>query len=151
MTRGRRSPALRLAAALADSSALYALLDRSDSNHRPAVAILRSVDATHTKLILTNFIRAEAHALILNRLGHAVADRFLADLASSSPHTLVRVTESDEERALELIARYHDKDFSLTDATSFAVMVRLGIRHAFTFDRNFAQYGFNPLTLELLS
>ena len=30
-------------------------------------------------------------------------------------------------------------------ATSFSVMERLGIQHAFTFDRNFAQYGWTVL------
>ena len=38
--------------------------------------------------------------------------------------------------------KYQDKDFSLTDAISFAVMERLQITQAFTFDRHFAQYGF---------
>jgi hypothetical protein len=54
---------------------------------------------------------------VLNRLGHAVAERFLAELPTSPRGTLVRVTEADEEAALQLIARYRDKDF-----TSFVVM-----------------------------
>ena len=49
-------------------------------------------------------------------------------------------------RAREIIRQYEDKSFSLTDATSFAVMERLRISYAFTFDRNFAQYGFTILT-----
>ena len=38
-----------------------------------------------------------------------------------------------------------NKQKYLTDATSFVVMERLRISSAFTFDRNFAQYGFTPL------
>ena len=39
------------------------------------------------------------------------------------------------------LARYRDKDFTLTDATCFAIMERLGIGAAFTFDDDFRQYG----------
>ena len=35
---------------------------------------------------------------------------------------------------------------TLTDATSFAMMERLGITHAFTADRNCTHYGFAVLT-----
>jgi predicted nucleic acid-binding protein len=42
--------------------------------------------------------------------------------------------------------QYDDKAFSLTDATSFGVMERLGTSQAFTFDRNFLQYGIPPLS-----
>ena len=141
MRRGRRSAHSHPSTAFVDTSALYALLDRRDSNHPAAVAIFRALTAARNRLVLTNFIRAEAHALILNRLGHAIADRFLSDLAGGPPDAIVRVSEADEVTALGLIARYRDKDFTLTDATSFVVMERLGITHAFTFDDDFRQYG----------
>ena len=51
------------------------------------------------------------------------------------------MAQRDERRAREIVFGYADKDFSLTDATSFAVMERLRIPQAFTLDRNFAQFG----------
>ncbi len=54
---------------------------------------------------------------------------------------IVRVSQRDEQQAQAIILRYDDKNFSYTDATSFAVMERLRIGPAFTFDHNFAQYG----------
>jgi predicted nucleic acid-binding protein len=65
----------------------------------------------------------------------------LTELRERTPITIVRVTEADEERALALIGRYRDKDFTITDATSFVVMERLSIATAFTFDDDFRQYG----------
>jgi hypothetical protein len=45
------------------------------------------------------------------------------------------------KRAREILARYADKDFSLCNALSFAVMEARGVRRAFSFDRHFRQYG----------
>ena len=38
-----------------------------------------------------------------------------------------------------------DKTYSYTDATSFAVMERLGLKTAFAFDPHFRQHGFQVL------
>ena len=57
----------------------------------------------------------------------------------------MRTRATDETLAKQLIYRYQDKRFSFTDAISFVVMERLGIRLAFTFDRNYSQYGFSQL------
>jgi predicted nucleic acid-binding protein len=56
-----------------------------------------------------------------------------------------RVLGEDEVRAREIIFRYVDKDFSYVDATSFAVMERLGIEEALTLDNHFRQYGWRVL------
>ena len=84
---------------------------------------------------------AETHALLLTRLSHAIATAFLRDMEQSFT-TVIWATPADVERARELIYRYDDKDFSLTDAASFVVMERAGIPMAFTFDHHFAKYGF---------
>ena len=57
------------------------------------------------------------------------------------PLAIVRVTAADERKAREIIAQYDDKDFSLTDAVSFAIAERLGISYAISFDHHFGQYG----------
>ena len=63
---------------------------------------------------------------------------------------VITVNARDLRRAYAIVRQYDDKDFSLTDATSFAIMERLQLRYAFTFDRNFAQYGLSIVAAELM-
>ena len=97
------------------------------------------------RLVTTNFVLAELHALLLTRLDRRVAARVLAEVDASALTTIVRVAARDEHRVREIVFDYDDKDFSLTDATSFAVMERLRIGQVFTLDRNFAQFGWTVL------
>jgi len=122
---------------LVDSSAVLALLNRRDQWHETADRILRQLVNQGAVFIMTNFLLAETHALILARLGREIARQWLLTF----DWNLIAVTPGDEKYAIEIIKRYEDKDFSLTDATSFAVMQRHGIELAFTFDRHFKQYG----------
>jgi predicted nucleic acid-binding protein len=131
---------------LIDSAGYFALIDSREADHAVAAAVARGLQAAHWRVFTTNFVIAEAHALLLNRLGHSWAARFLIEVAASQSTSVVRARAADERRARAVIARYDDKDFSLTDAISFAVMERLGIPFAFTFDQHFAQYGWTVLT-----
>lgn len=126
---------------LIDTSGYYALADTSASDHAIATAIRDRLITERSRLFTTNFVLAETHALLLARLGRDVAATVLTEIDASTT-TVVRVSLRDERRAREIIAAYTDKDFSLTDAISFAVMERLHISHAFGFDRHFNQYGF---------
>jgi predicted nucleic acid-binding protein len=128
-----------------DSSVYLALLDQDDEHHREATQILHQLAQERYRQFTTNVLLIESHALILSVLGRTQAAQFLKDMHES--HTVIlRVRASDEERAQQILFQYDDKDFSFADAISFAVMERLEIRLAFTFDRDFAQYGFTVLT-----
>lgn len=132
-----------------DSSAYLALLDETDEHHIEAAEILTRLANARHQLITTNAVLFEAYTLILSALGRSAAVRFLNDLRESQTR-LERVRVRDEERARQILLRYDDKAFSFTDALSFAVMERLTIAYAFTFDRHFAQYGFAILTSDQL-
>jgi predicted nucleic acid-binding protein len=127
-----------------DSSVYLALLDVDDEHHRDATQIVHRLATERYRQFTTNVLLIESHALILSVLGRTQAAQFLKDMQES--HTvIVRVRASDEARAKQILFQYDDKDFSFADAISFAVMERLEIRLAFTFDRDFAQYGFTVL------
>ena len=62
-----------------------------------------------------------------------------AELTGGLP--VLRVRPEEEERAKAILATHADKDWSLCDVISFAILESRGARMAFTFDRHFRQYG----------
>ena len=130
-----------------DTGALFAVFNRDDVHHAAAQSFLIRDRRVRRSFITSNFVIAETHALILRRAGRKPAFQFLRSMQSGAT-VIERISEGDEKRALEIITQYDDKDFSYTDATSFAVMERLQIDTAFAFDRHFRQYGFRTLTAD---
>jgi predicted nucleic acid-binding protein len=124
-------------AVLWDSSAILALLDASDLDHQRAAAIAHELAAGRRPCFLTNYVEVETHALLLRKLGRAIALKWL--LSGALP--IVRVSPAEEEKGKTLLAAFADKDWSLCDAISFAVMEARGVATAFSFDRHFAQRG----------
>jgi len=120
-----------------DSSAILALLDADDADHRRAVSVASGVASERRPSFITNYIEAEAHALLLRKLGRVIAREWL--LTGGLP--VVRALPQEEERAKAILSSHADKDWSLCDVVSFAVLESRGARAAFTFDRHFRQYG----------
>jgi predicted nucleic acid-binding protein len=120
-----------------DSSAILALLDADDADHECAVAIARQIASERLPCFITNYIEVEAHALLLRKLGRTLAREWL--FTGGLP--VIRALVEEEDRARELVARHSDKDWSLCDAISFAVLDARRIRRAFSFDHRFLQYG----------
>ena len=120
-----------------DSSAILALLDADDADHRRAVEVARQIAAERRPSFITNYIEAEAHAVLLRRLGRTVACQWL--LSGNLP--VVTALPAEEQRAKDIIARHVDKDWTLCDAMSFAVLDARRVSRAFTFDHHFLQYG----------
>ena len=120
-----------------DSSAILALIDADDADHRRAVAVARRIVVRARPAFVTNYVEVEAHALLLRKLGRGMAREWL--LGASLP--VLRATPEEERRAKEILATHADKDWSLCDAISFAVMIARGVKAAFSFDRHFRQFG----------
>jgi predicted nucleic acid-binding protein len=139
-------PAVSRRKVLIDTGAFYAFADADDTHHRVAQAIFADLRERGDYLLATTLIVVETHALLLNRLSRRAATQFLKDTEEGTNLVVVWVTPSDVRHGRDVIYRYADKNFSLTDATSFAIMERLKIRYAFTFDRNFTQYGWTVLS-----
>ena len=132
---------------LVDTSAYFASIDARSDDHERSLEVFSQLGAHRRQLFTTNLIVAETHALLLRRLGRDTAARVLRQIDEGAT-TIARVNAADEQRAKEIIYSQIDKDYTLTDATSFAVMERLHMGTAFTFDRHFVQYGFAVIGLD---
>ncbi len=122
-----------------DTSVWFAAADSSDSDHRRAVAILRSGET----MITSDHVLGEAWILLRTRINRAAAERFW-DGMRNGVAAIESVSLADLENAWQIGASFKDQDFSFVDRTSFAVMRRLGIERAASFDNHFAVFRFGP-------
>ncbi|MGH2366237.1 MAG: type II toxin-antitoxin system VapC family toxin [Chloroflexota bacterium] len=128
-----------------DTSGWFALVVQRDVNHVRAVGIFNALAASRRRLVVTNYIVAESYTLLRVRRGVEAALGFLRRIRATATVTTVRVEVAWEQAAEELLHRYHDRELSYTDATSFTAMRELGLQDVLTFDTDFSIAGFQPL------
>jgi uncharacterized protein len=76
---------------------------------------------------------------------HAKAVEVGQRLLTSPSVQLVQVDEGLFREGWLYFQQHQDKDYSLTDCTSFVVIKRLKIGTAFAFDQHFVQAGFKKV------
>lgn len=127
----------------ADTSALYALLSKSDSSHEPAVARARDLEREMTQLWSGVHVLQELWLLLDGRVGRERADLELGRTMGAL--TSVRAVEqTDLEEALVLGRTWSDQDFSLADRISFVQMMRTDTAAVWTYDSDFTIFRFGP-------
>ena len=125
-----------------DTSAWYPLVVRSHPDHASLSAVLRASVARRVRIVTSNLVVAESHALIVRRAGIEPALRFV-QLVRASPNVVVTSTAALDASAInDWLTRFADQPFSITDAVSFAIMAERGTRKALALDRHFAIAGF---------
>ena len=126
-----------------DTSALYALLDRSDANHRSAVNAWVDFLKSDERLITSNYVLVESFALTQGRLGIAAVRLLDEDIM---PVINVNFVGREMHRSgISAVLSAGRRNLSLVDCVSFEIMRTLGIKTAFTFDPHFKEQGFTIL------
>ena len=124
----------------ADTSALYAVLDRTDHNHEGARTEWRNVLNEGARLVTHNYVVVESSALVQSRLGITALRAFHEQVLP-----LIATEWIDAARhhtALDMALLAGRKKLSLVDCASFLLMREMGISEAFCFDRHFCEQGF---------
>jgi len=124
-----------------DTGAFFAIENERDRHHAEALATRDLLMARGERLVTSDYILDEVFTLIRMRVSHRNSVDFGESIQASRFFRIQPVTTADFEAAWRIFRRYDDKAFSFTDCTSFALMERLKIKGAFTFDRNFREYG----------
>jgi predicted nucleic acid-binding protein len=118
-----------------DSSIWYAAVDGADLSHRRATEVLCGGEL----LVTSDHVLAETWSLIRRRIHHDAAERFWEGLRDGVAG-IEPIGLADLEAAWAIGHLFPDQGFSLVDRTSFALMERLGVTRAASFDVHFAVY-----------
>ncbi len=125
-----------------DTSALYAVLDRDDSNHGSAAETYLAL-LQRTSLLTHAYVVVETTALVQRRLGMEAVRALVDDMLPA--FDVAFVDESLHQAASAAMLAGGARDVSLVDWTSFELMRRLSVAEAFAFDDDFARQGFTLL------
>lgn len=127
-----------------DTSAWLALADAKDRVHPRAVGFQRRLmEGEYGKMVTTNYVVAETVTITRRRLGVGPAIAFANEVRGGGEIQVFWIEPVHHHEAVDLMAAHEDKNWSLTDCTSFVVMRALGMRDAFAFDQDFVQAGFS--------
>ena len=126
-----------------DTSALLAVLDADDANHKAARPFWEGIVAAGDILVIHNYILVETSALVLRKLGLEALRVFEREIVPVLHIIWVTREIHNSTASAQLVASRGS--LSLVDCASFEIMRRSGIRKAFSFDRHFQEYGYDIL------
>jgi predicted nucleic acid-binding protein len=125
---------------IADTSGLYALVDRRDPHHVEAAAFLKA-QAAVGRLLVSNHIFDETMTLVKARLGMQVALQLGLRLRNSRLVEMVIFSSAEEQETWRVFSHYTDKQWSYTDCACLVLARQRNLQHAFSFDNHFMQMG----------
>ena len=126
-----------------DTSAFVAMQVAEDENHQPAAKVWKRLADSNEQLVTSNYIVVETCALLQRRAGMSAVHTYLRDILP-----IVLVEWVDLSLHMEGIAGLFDigrRGPNVVDCVSFAIMRKLAMTDAFTFDRHFGDQGFRLL------
>ena len=129
--------------AFVDTSAIYALLVRTERGHAETAKAFERLLEARRSLITSNYVMVETVALLQRRIGlHAVHDL----QSRIVPLLTIRwIDEAVHRRASERLLRTDKRGVSLVDCSSFTIMDAEGIEEALALDRDFELEGYRVL------
>jgi uncharacterized protein len=113
-----------------------------DSRHKDAKRL--ELALSRSALTTSNAVVAETWTYLRRKAGHERAITWL-DHFQLAVRGVERISEQLESQAWSWLRVHDERPYSFVDATSFALMHKLGISEALAFDGDFAAAGFVEL------
>lgn len=129
-------------AVFADTYYFLALASRKDKAHRKCVEFSESSDRP---VVTTSWVLMEVGDALCRGPDRGVFSLLLQDLAQDAEAVVLTASQELFDKGVALFNSRPDKEWSLTDCTSFVVMQEQGLSDALTSDRHFQQAGFTAL------
>ena len=127
-----------------DTSAFYALMDRSDAFHQSAGRIWPRLLDKGYDLRTSNYVIVETLALLQNRLGFEAAHLWSRDVLGIVG--TIWIDEALHKLAFEIWMSLGRRKLSLVDCASFVAMRNDKVAEVFAFDKHFTENGFDVLS-----
>jgi uncharacterized protein len=131
-----------------DTVAWIALTNADDALHERAQQVMAELIRSRIRLVTTDLILLKVADALSAPEFRAVTISFVNGLRSNSSVYIVKGKRELLDAGWDLYCKRPDKEWGLTDCTSFAVMSREKLQVAFTADHHFVQAGFRALMLE---
>jgi predicted nucleic acid-binding protein len=126
-----------------DSFAWIAAINKSDNYHVVCLKTVADLLNKQVKLFTTNYVLIETINALSKADFRKAAIEFVDKLEKSPSVEIITITEETYRSAWGLYRQRTDKDWGITDCTSFEVMKMLNVKKAFTNDKHFEQAGFS--------
>jgi predicted nucleic acid-binding protein len=121
-----------------DTGAWFASLIPTDPDYSAVTAWLRQ---NREPLVTTDYVVDETMTLLVARGQKTRAVAFGSALMAGRLASIHFINQDDFADAWNIFQDYLDKEWSFTDCTCKAVIDRLGIATALSFDQHFRQFG----------
>ncbi len=131
-----------MAKVFVDTWAWLAILNRQDSRHSQAKAVMQRLQQDRNKLVTSEFVLFELADALSSPAIRQQTVGFVQTLRKNPLVEIVPLSADLGEQAWQLYAARPDKEWGVTDCTSFVIMGAQNIKQAFTADHHFSQAGF---------
>lgn len=123
-----------------DTSGFYGFLDRTDPFHETSKSQFLSCEARGWHMLTSSFVLHETWALVQARLGWDAVEDWLSSLVPLCE--IVWINEAIYTTASARTRQARERRLSLTDCSSFEIMLAHNCRHFIGDDKHFQTMGF---------